>query len=357
MGRDVLFVYTVLHPFVKMDLELLSDRYHVTPYKFDSSKKWNSMVLSFVKQLWFLLIHHKKFDTVYCFFPGYQSFLPMLFGKILGWKKIIVIAGFDGVSIPNIKFGAFFKKNLFQKAIVASYRMADYILAVDPSLLSGMNYYADPTGKGYPIGIQNFVTGLKAEMLFIPFGYEANQWPIIKGITRKRAVVTVGNASDRTIFQRKGFDFLLEIASEMPEVEFHFIGLHGKILEDVKPMASSNVRFLGYVPFMELPKILQEYKVFAQLSLSEGMPNSLSEAMLCGCIPVGSNVNGIPTVIGDCGFLLEKKDIELAKELFIKALNAPMELSESARRRVMENYPLERRKKEIFQVIDQIKLK
>ena len=69
------------------------------------------------------------------------------------------------------------------------------------------------------------------------------------------------------------------------------------------------------MPGDELLNYFQRAKVFCQFSFSEGLPNTLCEAMLCECIPVGSNVNGIPKAIGDYGYILQLKDVNKAKEL------------------------------------------
>jgi glycosyltransferase involved in cell wall biosynthesis len=41
----------------------------------------------------------------------------------------------------------------------------------------------------------------------------------------------------------------------------------------------------------------------------EGFPNALGEAMACGCVPIGSNVSGIPELIGDTGLILSEKNV------------------------------------------------
>jgi len=51
-------------------------------------------------------------------------------------------------------------------------------------------------------------------------------------------------------------------------------------------------------------------KVFVQASITEGMPNTLSEAMLLECIPVGSNINGIPDAIGETGIIIKHRKVE-----------------------------------------------
>ena len=65
-----------------------------------------------------------------------------------------------------------------------------------------------------------------------------------------------------------------------------------------------------------IPKITQRELInyfsmsrfYLQLSFSEGFGNALCEAMLCECVPIGSNVGAIPFIINDTGFILKKKD-------------------------------------------------
>jgi glycosyltransferase involved in cell wall biosynthesis len=71
--------------------------------------------------------------------------------------------------------------------------------------------------------------------------------------------------------------------------------------------------------------------------MAEGFPSAICEAMLCGCIPIGSNVAAIPYIIGDTGFVLHKKDTDKLVELCHTALNADVRtLSRRARARVEE---------------------
>ena len=59
--------------------------------------------------------------------------------------------------------------------------------------------------------------------------------------------------------------------------------------------------------------------MFVIASYSESFPNTLLEAMACGCAPIGSNVGGIPELIEDGvnGLVFESKSVD--------ALSAAME--------------------------------
>jgi len=83
----------------------------------------------------------------------------------------------------------------------------------------------------------------------------------------------------------------------------------------------------------------------------EGFPNALCEAMLCGCIPVGSDVAAIPEIIGDTGYILRKRSVALLRELLNNADSSQSELKSSPRTRIKENFPIERRARELVNEI------
>lgn len=85
----------------------------------------------------------------------------------------------------------------------------------------------------------------------------------------------------------------------------------GELLETLKKLAierHADVKFMGSVANDKLPDIYNSYPVFALLSHYEGNPKSLLEAMSCGCAVLGTNVEGINSVIipGTNGLLCEK---------------------------------------------------
>lgn len=351
MKKSVFLIYPVDTTFIKKDEIILQKHCKIRKHHFKSTK--NPVLLSWelIKLLFVSLLYVPKSDIVYNWFIGYHTLFPCVLGKLLGKKNIIVVAGYDGVSIPSIKFGVFWKKNAMTWFAIKSYQLADYILTVDKSLEKGMNYFADPSGKGYPIGVRNFVSNLKAQFYNIPFGFDTERWKPNPSIERKPAVISIGVAPTMQIFQRKGFDFLIETAKLLPGVKFTIVGLSGKMLEYAKQIVSDNVDLVGKVPFEQLPDILSAHKVFAQLSMSEGQPNTLCEAMANGCIPVGSDVNGIPVSIDQYGFVLKKKDAKLAADLIQKALDAPSELGNKARQHIIDNYPADKREQLLLKYI------
>jgi glycosyltransferase involved in cell wall biosynthesis len=84
------------------------------------------------------------------------------------------------------------------------------------------------------------------------------------------------------------------------------------------------------------------------------MPVSLGEAMLCECIPVGSNVNGIPDAIGETGVIVKQRDIlELCKA--VKGALS-MESGESAKARTHSLFSFERRSEKIESILNRLLL-
>lgn len=349
--KSAILFYVNYASFIQEDEKILSELFHLSHYSFKMSKKIIPFIKEFFRLIFFSIFKIPSYDIIYCWFADYHSFFPILAGRLYGKKTYIVSGGYDATAIPEIKYGVFLKRNFRAFCARTSFRFADFILPVDVALIHGQNQYADSSGQGYPVGIRHFVKKLRGKIFVIPTGYDPDIWIRSRDIKQKNSVVTIGSFKDIQRYRLKGLDLFIETAKRLPKTEFHIVGPEGKIADYIRENAGSNVFILGFQNRENLPKILSGHKVYAQFSLSEGLPNTLCEAMLCECIPVGSDVNGIPEAIGECGFILIKKDPVLAADLIHKALKADPALGQSARARIMTKFPKEQRKEALIKLL------
>ena len=84
-------------------------------------------------------------------------------------------------------------------------------------------------------------------------------------------------------------------------LKFWMVG-DGKLRGSVEPTMVSDetidVRFWGNVPVEEMPAVMNCIDVMVLPSLNEGLPLVCAEAIRCGASVVGSEVGGVPEVIG-----------------------------------------------------------
>ena len=102
------------------------------------------------------------------------------------------------------------------------------------------------------------------------------------------------------------------------------------------------------------PNELRDYysrtQFYLQLSNFEGFGVAICEAMLCNCIPIVSDVNHLPTIIGDSGFVLKKRNLDMLNDLINVALKSDISnLEEKARDRIVNNFSTENRQKLLIQ--------
>ena len=331
-----------MQSFVKSDIRILSEYFRVQLI----NQTWGNKKLAplnFIIQFFDMLfsIFGAKFILVN--FGGYWAFWATIFGKVFSKNVFIITHGTDCASIPEINYGSL-RISLLKRICDISYRKAKAIFPVSESLKETELLF-DPVITSQKQGLLHHFPRLKTPIEVIYNGLDENLWTFPIDAKRiENSFLTVMSASQ---FKLKGGDLILEIAKIYPSCSFYFAGLQGS---EITFESSDNVHFLGFLSPEELKNWYQKSEFYFQLSSFEGFGCALCEAMLCGAIPIGSDTNHIPRIVGDSGFILTNKSLEAAIPIIDIALNAPNKdlLSINSRRHIQANYSLARREKKLI---------
>ena len=143
-----------------------------------------------------------------------------------------------------------------------------------------------------------------------------------------------------------------EVAARVPKVTFVIVGDgNGDELERAREDISKRglgqlIRFTGHRN--DLKDIYSSFDVFLMTSLTEGLPNTLLEAMAMGIPAVSTEVGGVPELLeaGKSGFLAPVGDSTGLAEHVISLLKDPKlreSCGDASRKRVEKHFSFERR--------------
>lgn len=352
--------FTLNPKFITNDIELLRSEYEVTVDNVKTSKGI-STILALSKQYIYLFFSIWKFKFVYIWFADYHSFLPVLFAKVLGKKSIICAGGYECTYIPEVNCGVFTGGSLRKMArrFCASFslRHCSLILPVDETLIENVNtyIYSETPGKE-PLhdGIRHFLPGIGTPLETLHLGYDPEIFKMNSGVQKERSVISAGLIINDDEYRRKGFDMLVEAAKIMTDVKFVLVGLNDEFYGKLSALDLPNLHLHRIVSYESLISEYSKAKVFAQLSMFEGMPSTICEAMMCECIPVGSNVNGLPKIIDDCGYLVKEKNISDVCSTLLIAINSVPALGMKAREHIKDNFSIEQRRSKLLKIINDL---
>ncbi|MCX8081081.1 MAG: glycosyltransferase family 4 protein [Bacteroidia bacterium] len=338
--KKILWVYTNRSPFVKKDIEMMGSYFRICEFNFSYFPRFKVLV-SFLRI--FFKLSSNSYDMVVCQFAGYQSFVPALFHFLFKKKLLIIAGGTDCASIPLIRYGNFNQK-LLGWATRFSFKHSSCITVVDESLIFQHYTYDDEISNQ---GIKFFIPELTTPIKVIYNGYDPQKWYPIKPKKNNTFLTILGGES---AIQRKGIDMIYQVADFFPDCLFVIVGLNKSVFKEKK-----NILIYPFIENEKLIDIYSEAEFYLQLSLMEGFPNALCEAMLCECIPIVSDVAAMPKIVGDSGFILKKRNLEDLKHLINQALlsDKPL-LAKKARARIEENYKEEFRKDALQKLISGI---
>jgi len=316
---NILFVSTFQAQFIESDFEILKEKFKVT--------KLSGNGLIHVLRLMLACFKH---DIAFCWFASTYSSIVTLIMRTLHKKSIIVIGGVDIAKDEKLKYGIWinpWKALLVKQAI----KLASVVIVQSEEINKRVKMLANYDGKN---------------IIILPTAYDTNFWQI-SDKPKLNYILTVALCNDKKRLLIKGIDILLRTAEILSDFSFIIIGINDKVIKGWN--IPSNVQVISAMERKSLLKYYQEAKIYCQPSRHEGMSNSLCEAMLCGCIPVATDVGATRSVLNNTGFLVKPEDpAELAR-----ALKLAMELKAdmSSIRKQVEKYTIVYRKEKLTEII------
>lgn len=327
MGKiKVLFMYWSPSTFIQRDLNILRKHFEVRVLGRANIKSPIFWLKAFIGILWA--------DVTFSWFANPPALVTVLLSKIFKKRSIVVVGGYEVAKELEIDYGGMLR---WWSASMVKFILenANRVLTVDDGLKKDAIRNAGVSGE-------NIQT--------VPMGYDHRKFKLIR--KKKELVITVATGKEWGRVRLKGIDTFVHAAKHLPNVKFLVVGIEGYAQEKLESMSPLNVKFVKWTPQDELVKYYQEAKVYCQLSKREGLPNALCEAMLCGCVPVGTDVQGVRTAIGETGFYVPYGDSEAAARVIKKALRS--DKGKVARERINNNFPIERRERELVHMIGEL---
>lgn len=336
--------------FVTNDIVMFLKSYHVITNIYNWKKKHLTPLFLF-RQFFFLIYHLPQSKAAIASSGGYWTLLPAFLGKIFRTPFFIVLNGSDCAALPQLNYGDL-RKPLLKKINGLSYKHAKILLPVSSSLIFTKNTYYTDDKSSYQ-GIKHFFPSLPTKTRVIPNGFDYTFWSPMRTINKEpNSFLAVFSPSQ---FILKGGDIIIETAKAFPEYRFYIAGITNAP-EGVDP--GDNVSFLGYLEKEKLKEYYSRSQYYFQLSIYEGFGCALCEAMLCKCIPIVSSVNILPEIVGETGFVLQKRRVTDLINLINKAMheNVQKQPGNQARQRIIDQYPMERREYEMKEIISGVSI-
>lgn len=323
--KRILFVHSRKASFIMIDRALLAERWDVVDW-YQPGRLTNlpGLVLALL-----------RCDMVFGWFVSWHAFWPIMLARAFRKPSVLVVGGFDTASVPEIGYG-------FQQGGIRK-RLSRAVMARAGRLIT--NSYSSLREIEQNVGLPADRVTVVYHGVPDPFGSEGA--PI-----RERIALTVGQVIHGNL-ERKGMRPFVEAASDLPDVRFVLAGSWADdSVELLRAHAPPNVRFTGWISDEELNELYRSASVYVQASRHEGFGLSLAEGMLAGCIPVVTSVGALPEVVGDVGVTVEHPDGVLVADGIRRALEMQPEGRVAARARIVNEFPLEGRRRGVWEVVE-----
>ena len=150
---------------------------------------------------------------------------------------------------------------------------------------------------------------------------------------------------------QKGYEYVLpaalEVLKQNPQVHFLFIGdgsMYDELNRQIRESGrTENFHFAGLISPLEVPRYLASGSLLWHLSLHEGLPRSVVQALACGRPAIGFRLDGTPEVVldGKTGYCTDAEDAQAVAQRTLELLQSPeklAEMGENGRKLVAEQF-------------------
>jgi len=352
--QTIIFIKPTNSSFIETDQRILEKYFLVIPFLMNQNKGKAKYFLNLLNLAFFLLKNAGNSKAFICWFGDYHAAVMVFMAKLTGKASVILAGGQEAICYKELGKGVYLKR--FRGFLVKyALRNCSLILPNHKSLIYHENAFYNHDNPHID-GIKHYVKGIRGEIKVVPNGIDNKRIDRNPEIQKDpNLVLTVGTMNKLSDFYNKGYDLFIGLARRCKNQAFVAIGVKRVYMDWIEEQYKiSEIKNLKVIPSFCPDEVLSEYfnkaKVYLQVSITEGMPVSLGEAMLCECIPIGSNVNGIPDAIGSTGVIVYKRDLDELENALIKALD--MNTGHSARLHTLENFSIDMREKKLHKVLE-----
>lgn len=274
----VFFAGDLRSPFIKQDLELLQEDHTVDV--FDLGKYAFSFGQIIKYQLWCLKQSRAigQSDAVWIWFADYPALPLILLAKIYRKPIVVNVGGWEVYAAPTINYGN---------------QLKTIRGAVTRWILRNVDRCIVPSGA-YRTIVHKLEPG--AYVCTFPNWIDNSLCDTLLPIKKDVAVTAICSNSVRIL---KGIP----------------------TFEEVSTKVQYEMEVIKNIPHESLMEAFRSAKVYCQLSYTESFGMSLLEAMACGCVPVVTDRDALPEVVGNCGYVVPYGDVEKTTGAIIAAMH------------------------------------
>ena len=312
--------------FIKDDLEILASRHEVQDVRTEANPQAAARLARALAWA----------DLIYAWWGDLTGIVGLSAATLRRKPSILITGGYDVADVPSIRYGLRYhpwKKHLPPIAL----RLATQIVA--------------NSENGKREVVENYgIPPARVETVF--HGFHADAYDP-KRVPKERRVLTVSLISEPYV-PYKGLGTYVEAARLLPDVPFVHVGKAAPdgAFERLRREAPPNVTFLGFLEDERLRDELCRATVYVQISAHEGFGMALAEAMLSGASPVVTDRGAIPEVAGEVARYVPYGDASATARAIREALDAPR--GEAARARMVERFPMSRRRDAILAIVERL---